>query len=560
MNVDRQQLNQHGHLIGKRAVETGHNAMAEGDALPLDADQMQVLISFLQASIVESDQHSPAIGMVKAIMSRRFVSAEFYDLMEAILEQSVRSPNSQFSGIFVNYLLNYPMTEDRLEQHIKQIILNLDYEYSEGRLAAIALMTAVAEKLPTQVLEHNSKTFFLPLTMQLVNDESNNCREATAKCLSKFLERLSMDALLCLYGFLGRWLEKDGTLRRTSLQLYGIFLDTRIDLFQRGNIASQLLDNIERVLLQEIKGDWEVSYFSLLCLEKIFTLFSNLLVERTELWLTVTSSLKNDHPWIKLASSRLLSKHLQSLNPKTFRDDGSKSFLLQSPGSLFQVTRNFCYQLNSEEKDQSDEITSLAVKSLTWTLQAMHCFPNLCISEEDKLEGKGRDPILWVMTRLSNVAKQKGWKRRQAVFKCFAAFASFCGNFVFAHLDLMLEALYRSETQTQNELDLSSLSNKASLPHDSRIQEESILAKDVIHLLEERCESQEQFLQAFAKTKTRAQEKKERRKILLQTEVVQDPQAAAKRRIEKQRKEKARRKRRVDERKRDRGAHNKRRK
>ena len=74
--------------------EGGEQAFADQGTLPLDQEQMKVLISFVQVSIAETEQHNPALNLIKAIMSRRFVSPEFYDLMESLLKLVVRSQKS----------------------------------------------------------------------------------------------------------------------------------------------------------------------------------------------------------------------------------------------------------------------------------------------------------------------------------------------------------------------------------------------------------------------------------------------------------------------------------
>jgi hypothetical protein len=86
------------------------------------------------------------------------------------------------------------------------------------------------------------------------------------------------------------------------------------------------------------------------------------------------------------------------------------------------------------------------------------------------------------------------------------------------------------------------------------VSEESQLAKDVLYLLEERCPSQEVFLKAYAAVKTRAGDKREKRKLVIRTEAVVDQSNAAMRRINKQEREKKRRKRRANEQRLGRGA------
>jgi U3 small nucleolar RNA-associated protein 20 len=81
------------------SLEGGEQAMAKGVAMPLHSEQMQVLISLLKVSIAESEQHNPALGLIKAITSRRYVSPEFYDLMDTMLKMSVRSQKSSLRQV-----------------------------------------------------------------------------------------------------------------------------------------------------------------------------------------------------------------------------------------------------------------------------------------------------------------------------------------------------------------------------------------------------------------------------------------------------------------------------
>jgi U3 small nucleolar RNA-associated protein 20 len=78
-------------LIHLDAVQTDRPSIVSSTSMPLDEDQMQVLISLLKAAVFESDHHHPTLGLIKAIVSRQFMSPEFYDLMDTMLDLSVKS-------------------------------------------------------------------------------------------------------------------------------------------------------------------------------------------------------------------------------------------------------------------------------------------------------------------------------------------------------------------------------------------------------------------------------------------------------------------------------------
>jgi hypothetical protein len=95
------------HLIGTKTTaqaadeKTAISSLSKADdecgiegGLPLNAEQMKVLISLIHASITDTDQHNPALNLIKVILMRRFMSPELYDLMESLMKLVVRSPKA----------------------------------------------------------------------------------------------------------------------------------------------------------------------------------------------------------------------------------------------------------------------------------------------------------------------------------------------------------------------------------------------------------------------------------------------------------------------------------
>ena len=447
------------------------------------------------------------------------------------------------------------MGDDRFEKHLRQVVQNINYEFQEGRLSAINLVSTIIEKLPEPLLEKHAHLFFLPLVVQLANDDSKECRESVAASLSALLKRSPTVLLQSFYDYALRWSNNEGSLRATSLQIFGIFIESRVDFFSRGN-AEALIERVKS-LLEESQNDWEIPYFSLICVEKLWKCFPRKLAVIGSLWNSVVQNLVHSHPWIKLAASRLFNSLLiESGIESSIRVD-IKSLFTQERGILFQVIRNICFQLNLEEDEQNADLSEFAIKSLASLLPLIHSEPHLCFTTDESFNesgNKSRDPVLWLMTRLCSIARPKGHKRREAVFKCFAAFIARHCHLVMPHLELMLEPLHRSTTEASNELEKSSrAASRQTNAYELSVSSELELARDVLQLLEENCGATSEFLRAYAAVKTRATEKKQQRKIAAKTEAVLDPQAAAKRTIQKHDREKRRKKRRVEEWRRGRG-------
>ena len=61
--------------------------------------------------------------------------------------------------------MDYPLEPKRIEQHLKQIVLNIQYEYQDGRLSALNLLTLVTTKFSTPLLQEHYQLLFLPMVL-----------------------------------------------------------------------------------------------------------------------------------------------------------------------------------------------------------------------------------------------------------------------------------------------------------------------------------------------------------------------------------------------------------
>jgi len=545
------------------------------ETLPLTTDQMQALLSLLHSAVREFDHHNATFGLVKAISSKRFVSSEFYDLMDIILKLSVQSQKSAIrllsSQIFLQYLIDYPMGKQRMDGHLHQIVLNTKYEYEEGRLSAIDLLSSVVQKFPLPVLEEKSQFFFFPLVLQLVNDDSKKCKEAVAGCISLLLQRLSTESVQSLFGYAKRWSQSSGDdslpMQRASAQLFGIFIDSRPDYVKRGSNASDLVSVVVDVMEKQIPFDdesgWELLYHSLLCAEKLNKQMPSLLLANYDFWGALVNFLAYPHPWIMQVSSRIITSYLSTLDPEKLSTDGSESFIVKIPGCLYKIARNACRQLDVEDAHFVETTSTLAIKAISWVFRAMKQHPDMCYDndfaksnnedsgeEEEDLPEKRKDPCLWVMTRLCNIAKQKGIHRRGSVFKCFAALSTMCNpDQLIPYMELMIDPIDRAIREATNKLG----------PDDQVENDPEVaLPKDVLQILEDKCGTEE-FVQAYSEVNRKVREKRDKRKQEIASEAIHDPAAAAQRKIKKQLRERDRRKRKVDDHRSTRGATRKRR-
>lgn len=546
------------------SIEDNTKQFVHNETLPLTADQMQGLLSLLHGAVRESEQHNATFGLVRAIAAKRYMSPEFFDLMDIVLKLSVQSQKQavrlQCSQIFLNYLVDYPMGSKRLNNHLQQIVLNLKYEYEEGRLSAINLLSSLIQKFPLPVLEEHAQLFFLPLVLSLVNDESKKCKEAVADCISLILKRLDTDTVQSLYDYVKRWSQPSGTesipMQLASAQLFGIFVEARPDYVKRGRNSTDLADLIMQVISQHSStddNDWELVYHYLVCMEKLNKYVPGAFGSNVNVWSSLVSLMAYPHPWIMQVSARLVSGHLSAIDYKELAQNGSDSLIAQVPGSLYDIARNSCRQLDVEDRLYVDATCTIAIKNITSAFKIMKLRPDLCyepeVDDEDENEelnpkGKSKDPCLWLMARLSNIAKPRGKHRRESVFKCFAALCTTCNpDDLVRYLQLMIDPIDRDIRDTAGKVRRGDFQEND--PRDA-------LPKEVLQILEDTCGT-DNYIKAYAKVNKNARQKREKRKQDIASEAIHDPVAAAQRKVSRGKKEQERKKRRIDENRSSRG-------
>lgn len=546
------------------SIEDSTKQFVHSETLPLTADQMQGLLSLLHGAVRESEQHNATFGLVKAIAAKRYMSPEFFDLMDIVLKLSVQSQKQavrlQCSQIFLNYLVDYPMGSKRLNNHLQQIVLNLKYEYEDGRLSAIDLLSSLIQKFPLPVLEEHAQLFFLPLVLSLVNDESKKCKESVADCISLILKRLSTDTVQSLYGYVKRWSQPSGAesipMQLASAQLFGIFVEARPDYVKRGRNSTDLADIIIQVISHHSstnENEWELVYHYLVCMEKLNKYVPGTFGSNLDVWSSLVSLMAYPHPWIMQVSARIVSGYLSAIDYKQLAQNGSDSFIAQVPGSLYDIARNSCRQLDVEDRLHVDATCTIAIKNITSAFKIMKLRPDLCYEPEETNEdeneelnpkGKSKDPCLWLMARLSNIAKPRGKLRRESVFKCFAALCTSCSpHDLVRYLQLMIDPIDRDIRDTAGKVRRGDF--KDNDPRDA-------LPKEVLQIIEDTCGT-DNYIEAYAKVNKNARQKREKRKQDIASEAIHDPVAAAQRKVSRGKKEQERKKRRIDQNRSSRG-------
>ena len=277
------------------------------------------LLKLMQPDLTQPDRQGVLFNFLKVVISRKIMIPEIYETADTVAAIMVtnqsRTARDLARGTYFQFLVEYPQSKERLVKQEAFLVKNLEYAHQEGRqsvLEAIHLMlTKFAEELAQEVIS----TFFIPLTMVLINDESLQCREMAGTLIKEIWERADQIRQTSIKSLIRGWLDQNqqALLLRAALQSYNLHFEV---MGSRSDIQSKLLyPRLLQILSTSQTLDteeWEVLYFALQAVDKLFQLYFSdfLALEWEDIWRKVQITLLFPHSWVKCAAAKVIGLYL----------------------------------------------------------------------------------------------------------------------------------------------------------------------------------------------------------------------------------------------------------
>ncbi|XP_053608053.1 small subunit processome component 20 homolog [Plodia interpunctella] len=161
----------------------------------LDNDQLKTLLLYAEEDCQNDDRQANSFSLLKAILEAKLISNELHEVMEkvskiCILSESARS-RDEARGIFVSYLTNYSPGK-RMDKYIQFFVSQLNYELQHGRESSLKFLEMIINKLPVPNLSKHGDYLLLALGASMLNDSAPECRSAAAGCIEAMLKRLPL--------------------------------------------------------------------------------------------------------------------------------------------------------------------------------------------------------------------------------------------------------------------------------------------------------------------------------------------------------------------------------
>lgn len=117
----------------------------------VDTDQLKVLLLYVEQDLHDHDRQATAFNLLRAILSRKLITSELFDIMTKITELSITSEllhvRLQSRIVSHQFLMDYPLGK-KLDKYISFYLAQLKYEAQTGRESAIEMIQTLINSFP----------------------------------------------------------------------------------------------------------------------------------------------------------------------------------------------------------------------------------------------------------------------------------------------------------------------------------------------------------------------------------------------------------------------------
>ncbi|KAK9671440.1 hypothetical protein RND81_12G030400 [Saponaria officinalis] len=363
-------------------------ALLRSTKITLSNDQLHVLVQFPIFVDLEKNPSFVALTLLKAIVRRKLVVPEIYDIVTQVSELMVTSQEEAIrrkcSQIFLQFLLNYQLSQKRRDQHLDFLVAGLRYEHASGREAVLDMLKTIIKRFPDSIINEQSQTLFIHLVLALANDNDSRVRSLIGIVIKLLISRISPQALDSILNHcLALYLGTKQKLWSTAAQVLGFVAEVMKKGFQK-HIKSILPvmrrimmstqtacnDGQSNILDQETDAFWKETYYSLVLLEKILTVMPDMffVVDVEDLWQLISEFLIHPHPWICDISSRLVALYFEQVGKQ-----GKKlgTTVLTTTSQLFLIGAALCSRLMVQLPDKGAR--TLVKCNLAFSICGIQC-------------------------------------------------------------------------------------------------------------------------------------------------------------------------------------------
>ena len=359
--------------------------LRERRCIEIRETDLAYLLKRLIPDMEEPDRQGVVFGFLKAVLARKVVITEVYEVIDTVatimVTNQTKGARDLARSVYFQFIMDYPQGKSRFAKQLSFLAHNLDYKHQEGRQSVMEAIHLLLSKVGQGLVEEVAGTFFVPLVMVVVNDESVECREMGSALIKTIFEKVDAERRQPFMALLRSWLDQpeQPLLVRASLQVYGIYLDSAGGKIEKE--VPRLLSSLGHLLKTSLRDGsataWEILYISLQTFSKVCQTSPAhaFAASSAPSWASVRQCLRFPHAWVKLSAAKLLGIYFGDF-ARCNDDEAQKKLPRKGSGGLLfnseemvEITKASLRLLGAP--GVGEELAAQSVRNLVFLSKAM---------------------------------------------------------------------------------------------------------------------------------------------------------------------------------------------
>ncbi|KAF1979775.1 hypothetical protein BU23DRAFT_594947 [Bimuria novae-zelandiae CBS 107.79] len=342
------------------------------------------LLKRILPDIDEPDRQGVTFGFLKAVMNRKIVIAEFYEVMDKVatmmITNQTKSAREISRSTFFQFLVEYPQTKNRFKKQLEFLLKNLRYDHVEGRQSVMEALSLILNKVGANVLEDHLGMIFIPLVHTMANDDSADCRTMSGALVKSIFAQANAQQLKSFTGDLRDWLkqDEDAGLKRLGIQCWGLYLEVADTKPKEVEFVMKELETIVETCLQRRdQEDWELIYYSLVVFQKLCKPWPDHTISSTResMWASIRACVSYPHAWVKVTAAKLIGTLFADMSSAN-SDSGLESVPLEGSRGMqlieeHQIQLTHALLRNLESSNASEDLCIQSVRNLAFLARCL---------------------------------------------------------------------------------------------------------------------------------------------------------------------------------------------
>ncbi|CAG9330014.1 unnamed protein product [Blepharisma stoltei] len=188
---------------------------------------------------------SSALKLLRVFVLKRIMDPSVYDCFEEVPQILLSNPklSTQATSLYVDFLLNYPLSDKRKQYHLDFLIKNLGTTIHNANKSIMTAIDTILEKLPYEELKEHFDFLLLAIFTAISNEDSDDMKKSYFTLLSKTAKKNQNSPIIKQ---IASWVtHKNESVRKTAINFVIMCVNEKIisDDFIKNDILSKVLES-----------------------------------------------------------------------------------------------------------------------------------------------------------------------------------------------------------------------------------------------------------------------------------------------------------------------------